>query len=360
VGLTVWLEISVTRRTFRGPWRKVNTHFRTVGFTVVMLSRQRLLSFGATLAARAYVARQKPAVRLLGRLLAVALVVLLTLRLWQLWRREPVDFGRLDAGVFAAAVIASVAAVSGYGLVWLYLLRRLGTRAPLAWMTLFFKSQLGKYLPGSVWQYAGRVGLAHNRGVPIQRGLVSIVSEIVYSAVAAAAAASLILGGVVAVGVFVGLAALLALGRALRGRFAALVVGAPSRRLDRRSVLMGLRAGPGAIVLYLAVWGMYGLAFWTTGRALFAIPASDIPQYIGVFALAWLAGLVAFFAPGGIGIREAVIAALLAGRLGQADAIVLAATSRIVLSTIDLVAGAASFGLPARWRRDASPLEAGR
>jgi glycosyltransferase 2 family protein len=331
-----------------------------VGFTVVMVSRQRLLSLGATGAATAYAAREKPVVRLLGRLLAVALVVVLALRLWQLWRREPVDFGQLDVGVFAVAVIASVAAVSAYGLVWLYLLRRLGTRAPLRWMTLFFKSQLGKYLPGSVWQYAGRVGLAHNRGVPIQRGVVSVVGEIVCSAVSAAAAASFIVGWLAAAGVFAGLTVLLTLERALRGRFAGLIVRVPSGRLDRLSVLAGLRAGPAAVALYLVVWGMYGLAFWTTGRALFAIPASDIPRYIGVFALAWLAGLVAFFAPGGIGVREAVIAALLAGRLGQADAIVLAATSRIVLSTIDLVAGAASFGLPARWRRDARPLEAGR
>ena len=46
-----------------------------------------------------------------------------------------------------------------------------------------------------------------------------------------------------------------------------------------------------------------------------------------------------------------MIAALLASRLGGADAIVLAATSRIILSAIDLVAGAASFGVPAL-RRD--------
>ena len=315
-----------------------------------MVSRERLLRLGAT----AYAARDKPVARVVGRLLAVALVVLLALRLWQLWRRDPVDFGRLDGGVFAAAVVASVAAVSAYGFVWPYLLRRLGTPASWSWITLFFKSQLGKYLPGSVWQYAGRVGLARSREVPIQRALVSIVAEIAYSAVAAAAASSLILGWVAAAVVFVGLAVLLAVGLALRGR--AVELGGAGR-LDRPSVLAALRAGPGAIVLYLVVWAMYGVAFWTTGRALFAIPASDIPRYIGVFALAWLAGLVAFFAPGGIGVREAVIAALLTGRLGQADAIVLAATSRVVLSAIDVAAGAASFGLPALRRR--APRAAG-
>ena len=318
---------------------------------MAMVSRERLLRLGAT----AYAAREKPVARTAGRLLAVALVVLLALRLWQLWRRNPVDFGQLDGGVFAAAVVASVAAVSAYGFVWPYLLRRLGTPAPLSWITLFFKSQLGKYLPGSVWQYAGRVGLARNRGVPIQRGFVSIVAEIGYSAFAAAAASSLLLGWVGTAAVFLGSAALLTLAVGFRGRLTG-----PIGRFGRPNVLAALRAGPTAVVLYLIVWGMYGLAFWATGRALFAVPATDIPRYIGVFALAWLAGLVAFFAPGGIGVREAVIAALLTGRLGQADAIVLAATSRIVLSAIDLVAGAASFGLPALRRREPRAVGAGQ
>ena len=316
-----------------------------------MVSRERLFRLGAT----AYAARERPIARIIGRLVAAALVVLLALRLWQLWRRNPVDFGHLDGAVFGAAVVVSVAAVSAYGFVWPYLLRRLGTPAPLTWITLFFKSQLGKYLPGSVWQYAGRVGLARDRGVPVQVALVSIVAEISFSAVAAAAAASLILGRIAAAVVFPILALLLAVEFSVRGR-----VAAPVGRLDRQSFLAALRAGPTVVVLYLIVWGLYGLAFWTTGRAVFAIPAADIPRYIGVFALAWLAGLVAFFAPGGIGVREAVIAALLTGRLGQADAIVLAATSRIVLSAIDLAAGAASFGLPALRRREPRPVGAGR
>ena len=58
-------------------------------------------------------------------------------------------YGR-DVGVFVAAVVASVVAVSAYGIVWLYLLRRLGTPAPLSWITIFFKSQLASYLPGGV------------------------------------------------------------------------------------------------------------------------------------------------------------------------------------------------------------------
>jgi hypothetical protein len=246
----------------------------------------------------------------------------------------------------------------------LFLLRRLGTGAPLSWITLFFKSQLAKYLPGSVWQYAARVGLARSRGVPVQRGVVSITAEVGYSALAAAAASSLVLGWGAASGVLVGLAGLLALAFAFRPRLARLLaqVSAVGSRgpIDRQSVLAALQAAPAAIGLYLAVWGLYGIAFWTTGRALFAIPASEIPRYIGVFALAWLAGLVAFFAPGGIGVREAVIAALLTSHLGEANAIVVAASSRVVLSAIDLVAGAASFGVPAPQGGESRPVGAGQ
>jgi glycosyltransferase 2 family protein len=329
-----------------------------------MVSRERLLRLGAVVAEFANAMRESPRARLLGRLAAIALVVLLALRLWQLWRREPVDFSHLDGAVFAAAVVSSIVAVAAYGLVWPLLLRRLGTPAPLSWISLFFKSQLGKYLPGSVWQYAGRIGLARKGGVPLQRAVVSVAAEIGYSALAAAAASSLILGMPVASGVLLGLAGLLALGVAHRRRLLSPLAHEPSLastgRIDRQSLLSALRAAPQAIVLYLGVWGLYGLAFWTTGRALFDIPGTELPRYIGIFALAWLAGLVAVFAPGGIGVREAVIAALLTNRLGQADAIVLAATSRIVLSAIDLVAGAASFGVPALRRNQARPVEAGQ
>lgn len=297
-------------------------------------------------------------------MLALALVVALALRLWQLWRREPVGFGDVDGGVFAAAVVASIVAVSAYGLVWPFLLRRLGIPASFSWIGLFFKSQLGKYLPGSVWQYAGRVGLARNRGVPVQVALVSVAAEVLYSALAAGLAVSLLLGSAAAAGIILGFAGLVALAIALRQRVVRLIERAPSLpgglRLDRATARAALGAAPSATSLYLVVWGLYGLAFWTTGRALFAVPVSDLSWYIGAFALGWLAGLVAVFAPGGIGVREAVIAALLSSRLGQADAIVLAAMSRIILSAVDLAAGATAMWVPALRRVGSRPVGARR
>ena len=39
------------------------------------------------------------------------------------------------------------------GLIWLAILESLGLRTQLRWVWIFFQAQLGKYIPGSVWQY---------------------------------------------------------------------------------------------------------------------------------------------------------------------------------------------------------------
>jgi uncharacterized membrane protein YbhN (UPF0104 family) len=288
------------------------------------------------------------------RLLAAALVVLLAVRLWQLWHRHPVDFSRIDDGVFVLAVAVSFVAVAAYGLVWPYLLRRLGVRANAGWVGMFFTSQLGKYLPGSVWQYAGRVGLAKRRGVAVQTTLVSILAEVALSSIVAGLLGLLVAPGWVALVVLAAIVVAVVVTFLAARRLAPLVLRLVARlRIDRATLVAAVRAAPVGGVLYIPVLGAYGLAFWLTGRALFGVPAGQLGIYIGTFALAWLAGLAAVFAPGGIGVREAVIAALLSSKLGEAHAIVLAATSRIVLVAIDLVLGLLALSLPALRRQPA-------
>jgi glycosyltransferase 2 family protein len=322
---------------------------RFLGFTALMAAETRLDKLIST-ARRLTAARS---FRVIGRLLAAALLLLLGLRLWRLWEKHPVDFGSIDLGVFSAAVVVSAVAVGGYGLVWLFVLRRMGVRASLVWITLFFQSQLGKYLPGSLWQYAGRIGLARARGVRTQTAVVSLVVEVAVSALAAGLVGLLVLPPqwAVVVLLLVGLGVVVTVRTPGARHFP--VPAWPDGELIRRT----LRTLPATGGLYLLVWVTYGSAFWLTGRALFAVSTSDLSHYIGVFALSWLVGLVAVFAPGGIGVREAVIVALLSHRLGEAQAIVLAATSRIILTAIDLVAGTLSLSLPLLHRHRVPPSD---
>jgi hypothetical protein len=55
-------------------------------------------------------------------------------------------------------------------------------------------------------------------------------------------------------------------------------------------------------------------------------------------------------------VREAVITALLAGRIGEAHAIGLAAASRLILAAVDLVAGAVWLSVPPLLRSRRRPV----
>jgi uncharacterized membrane protein YbhN (UPF0104 family) len=101
-----------------------------------------------------------------------------------------------------------------------------------------------------------------------------------------------------------------------------------------------VRATAIATVLYVVIWDVMGLAFWLTARALVNVPFSDLAFYTGAFMIAWLIGLIAVFAPGGIGVREAVLVGLLHKRIGTADAVLVAAASRAVLTIVDIAAAA--------------------
>jgi glycosyltransferase 2 family protein len=301
--------------------------------------------------------------RAASRLLAAGLVAYLVVRLWQLWDRHPIDFHTANAGLFALSVVTAAAAMTAFGLVWTVILRRLGVNARPSWVGIWFKSQLGKYLPGSVWQYAGRVTLGRSRGIPVQTGLASIAVEVVASLIAAALVAALALPpaySLAAWGAFAALCGLASLGRRRLVAAAERLAAPALARVDRSTVAAGLRSVPVAVGLYLGVWALYGTAFWLTAHSLFGVPASDLLHYAGVFAVAWTVGYVVVFAPGGIGVREAVLVGLLSGRLGEAHAIALAAASRLMLSAIDLGGGAAALVLPLLhrpWRKPAGAAE---
>jgi uncharacterized membrane protein YbhN (UPF0104 family) len=284
-----------------------------------MVSRERLLSFGATAAKHATTRR----VRLLGQLLLVAAVVFVGLRVRSLWHGNTVDLARVEWPSIAGAFLLTGAGVLATGFVWLLILERLGADTRPQWMAIFFQSQLAKYIPGTLWQYAGRLTLARGRGLPTRTVARSMPIELGAS-IAGAGLASLLLLGVWGIPVAVAAAG---------GCFAAMArTRSAATKLSRN-----LSAAALAAPLYAAVWVIVGSAFWLTASAILSVPVRQLPFYIGAFAAAWIVGVVAIYAPGGLGVREGVLVGLLHSRLGSADALVVAAASRLMLTVVDIL-----------------------
>jgi uncharacterized membrane protein YbhN (UPF0104 family) len=309
-----------------------------VTFTTIMPSRERLVRAAETAAALATTRR----VRLGAQVLLVAGVAFVLLRLRSIWHEGHVDLAQVDWFALTGAFVISLVALVASGFIWLAIVGRLGTPTRLCWVGIFFQAQLAKYVPGTIWQYAGRTAYAADQGITARTCAGSIAVELASSALAAATMAFLLLGWLG--GLAVGTLAL-----------AAIVLGpSASRRLSVGE--SWLRVGIRTWLLYLPVWVLLGLGFWLCVRAFTSTSADDIPIFAAAFALAWLVGLVAVYAPGGIGVREAVLVALLAGRIGTTDALLAATASRGVLTLCDLALGASGAWLIKR-PSSRSPLE---
>jgi len=280
-------------------------------------------------------AASSPAAKIGGGLLGLAVIALLLQRLRTLWHEHPVPLDQASRPLLLLALVASFAAMTAYAMVWGPALRAAGGRPVSGMIAIFYAGGLGKYLPGGAWQYVGRAGLLVRRGVLVGPASGSLVLEAFASAAAAALLAPVAAGarGLIAAAAAVVVVLVLAKVGAL-ARLIRRVPGFGAMELDRL---------PGLVARYFAVWLLFGVAFWLTARALFDVPADQVLKYAGVFAAAWVAGFVVVIAPGGLGVREAVIVALLQGSLGEAEAIVLATASRIAFTLVDLGAGIPSL-----------------
>jgi uncharacterized membrane protein YbhN (UPF0104 family) len=295
-----------------------------------MVSRERLLRLGATVAERATERR----VRVLAQVLLVAAVVFVVLRVRSLWHGSHVELANVDWAALAGSFVLAMLGTAAGALIWLVILDGLGVKPRLRWAGLFFQAQLGKYIPGSIWQYAGRAAVARSNGIPVGPVGVSLAVEFAAAAIAAGSMAAFLVGWWGAL-ILAAVAVLLA------------ASGRPTR--SRLPVHVTIRA----TLLYLPVWLLLGASFWLCARGLVAAPAGDLALYMGTFAVAWLAGLLAIYAPGGLGVREAVLVALLHGRIGAADALVVAAASRLILILVDvLLAGVSTAVLRGRPQLD--------
>jgi hypothetical protein len=279
-----------------------------------MVSRERLLRLGATVAERATAKR----VRVAAQFLLLAAIVFVVFRVRSLWHGGHIEIARVDWGALGGAVVLAAAGTAAGAWIWLAVLRGLGVETERRWTAVFFQAQLGKYIPGSVWQYAGRAAVARAYGIPVRPVGVSLPVEFAASALAGGSMAGFLLGwwGVVLTGAVAVL--LIACERLVRSRWPVAV------------------ASIRATLLYLPAWLLLGTSFWLCARGLVAAPARDLTLYTGSFAVAWLAGLLAVYAPGGLGVREAVLVALLSRRIGAADALVVAAASRLILILVDV------------------------
>lgn len=247
----------------------------------------------------------------------------------------------------AAAVLAATGVLAG-GRAWVRVLGAGGTRARRL-AHGFHLSQLGKYLPGAVWQVVGLIASAREAGERTARASTSFVAFAIVQVVAGATVGALL--------VVTGTRQPLVVRAVCGAGVLSLVV------LDRRwmSWVAGcLRRDPALVPGQPALvrsWAWSALTMVFAGGSFALLldgidPDQPFVASISVWAIAWTVGFVAIPFPAGVGVREAVLVGLLAGSGDGAAAAVIAASVYHRLATIAGEALAiAAYGVATRRSR---------
>ena len=227
---------------------------------------------------------------------------------------------------------------------------------------VWFVSNLGKYVPGKVWQIAALSAMAQRRGLsPVAAtgaALLVNLANVVSGAVLVLAAGAPGLAGTTGQGRLV--AAALGLVLLLIGAPLALpFIGARLGRLIGRPLdwpRLPIRALLVAAAGTATAWVLYGVAFRLFSAAILPDARGSAGAWIAVYTGSYLAGYLTPAAPGGIVIREVVLVRgmVALGLAGEPGAWLVALASRLWLTVLEIVpamVSLAALGARGRGRR---------
>jgi glycosyltransferase 2 family protein len=279
-------------------------------------------------------------------------------RNWDALRSQPLAW-KIDPALVALSAVA----------VWLmYALLIAAWRTMLAawgqsletWTAarIWTVSSLGKYLPGKVWAIAGMALMAQQAGVaPWAATASAVILQVLAIGTGAAVAGLTGVGALEAAHPGVRVALALLVTASVTG--IALLLWPPVLRRLLRLAAPGSETRPtpaaGAIVLGIiansVAWVGYGAALWLLARGVLPGASLALAPAIAVFTASYLAGFLALFAPGGLGVREGVFILMLQGPLGIGPATGLAVASRLLLTVTELGAAVPFLVFPRRRAR---------
>jgi glycosyltransferase 2 family protein len=259
------------------------------------------------------------------------------------WKYVRVGLGQLGFWPVAVALVCVLVALLTLMQVYRVLLAALGSPLPARPAAqILFVGQLGKYLPGSVWPVLAQMELGSTYQVPRTRSASASVLTMLMSLLS---------------GILVGLVILPFKGGATPYwwvfLFAPVILvclypPVLNRLLDR--LLRLAKRAPleqpltGRVIATAMAWGvvgwiLYGLQIWLLAVRIGASGGTGplLALAIGGFAFAWCAGFLVVIAPAGAGVRDVVLAALLAPALGVPKAAAVALVSRVLMTAGDLL-----------------------
>ena len=290
-----------------------------------------------------------------GALMLALVLVAVTVVVSRNWKAFIESIDKVGVGGVALSLAAALVGVGSTYLQWRSVLIGLGVRFGVAeGARVFFVSQLGKYLPGSIWPIVMQMEAGRSRGANRKTMLAGNLVTVLLS----------VCVGVVLAGLLLPFSVPAALHRfwwALAALPLLLILAHPRSLpflLDR--VLKALRRAPLDVQMTgsatMTAFGWSALSWVAFGMHLAVLAAAIGKPSLGLFALstggmalAVSAGILFLPAPAGAGMREIVLGYVLVAVLTSGQVVAVVIASRVILVLADLLmAGLVALSSPRR------------
>jgi len=276
----------------------------------------------------------------------IALFVLAALAAFFVWRNggswlEEVDRynWHLNMGELSISAVLLTASLALTPSGWVLICRSMGSNIPVGEMfAAWYASQLGRYIPGKIWLFAGRAGFLKARGMKAGRAAATTAYELFFT-VASIGLIVMVLA-VINPGVF----------QHTAGRTAAIAAASAILLLPllhpvqsficrKKGIdtgeLPSIKTAAAATLIYALLWMVRGLSLFLLLKGA-GLTDLQFSHSLAAAPLSWLAGYIVFFVPGGVGVREAAAAAIAAPMLIAPAAVVIAG-QRLFMAMIEVI-----------------------
>lgn len=243
---------------------------------------------------------------------------------------------------------------------WRVILTDLGS--DLDWdasIQLFGVSQIGKYIPGGVWNIVAAAQIGRDYKIPARRSATAMTLAVLISLLSGTGIGVItVLGTSVTlqvptwliVALLVVLIALLTppvLNRLIAFGFKLLKRPAPEHQMTAKGLAI-------ATLLAIIAWCVAGVQIWLLAIGFgMQLSVTGLLLSVGAYALAWVVGFLVVFVPAGTGVRESVLGLFFAGILNSGGVLAVVLVSRIAMTIADLLfAGVGTLLLRNRKKRN--------
>jgi len=268
--------------------------------------------------------------------IAIAVFYYLGRSLYRSWGELVTSSIRFNLFYLVLSVIFFLTGSLANGYTWQLNLRLLGARMTY-WQSIrvIAISLFGKYLPGKVWAFGGRIYLAKQRGVGEAESSTALLIETISLSFAAFIVFFVSLGfyrpQTLPTKIYWSLL-LLPIGLLLMHPKILTMILRTLARLTKRSITIpkfGYTDLLKMYLYYLILWFVHSTGFFFLTASIFPVSYRLILPLIGAYSISWILGFLVLISPGGLGVREGLLAFFLKFVIPTPIATLLALLSRI-------------------------------